>query len=50
MWFYWVLAFGLALVFAGGIFFGGIYTLILVPKHPQSGASEKADQTSPAAW
>ena len=31
MWFYWVLAFGLALVFAGGIFFGGIYTLILVP-------------------
>lgn len=31
MWFYWVLALGLALVFAGGIFFGGIYTLILVP-------------------
>lgn len=31
MWFYWILAFGLALVFAGGIFFGGIYTLILVP-------------------
>jgi predicted lipid-binding transport protein (Tim44 family) len=31
MWFYWVLALGLALVLAGGIFFGGIYTLILVP-------------------
>jgi hypothetical protein len=31
MWFYWVLALGLALVFVGGIFFGGIYTLILVP-------------------
>jgi hypothetical protein len=31
MFFYWVLAFGLALLFAGGIFFGGIYTLILVP-------------------
>lgn len=31
MWFFWVLALGLALVFAGGIFFGGIYTLILVP-------------------
>lgn len=31
MWFYWVFALGLALVFVGGIFFGGIYTLILVP-------------------
>jgi hypothetical protein len=31
MWFYWILVLGLALVFAGGIFFGGIYTLILVP-------------------
>ena len=31
MWFYWILALGLALVLAGGIFFGGIYTLILVP-------------------
>jgi hypothetical protein len=31
MWFYWVLALGLALIFAGGIVFGGIYTLILVP-------------------
>jgi hypothetical protein len=31
MFFYWILAFGLALIFAGGIFFGGIYTLILVP-------------------
>lgn len=31
MWFYWVLMLGLALVFAGGIVFGGIYTLILVP-------------------
>jgi predicted lipid-binding transport protein (Tim44 family) len=31
MFFYWVLLLGLALVFAGGIFFGGIYTLILVP-------------------
>jgi predicted lipid-binding transport protein (Tim44 family) len=31
MWFYWILALGLALVFAGGIVFGGIYTLILVP-------------------
>jgi hypothetical protein len=31
MWFYWILALGFALVFAGGIFFGGIYTLILVP-------------------
>ena len=31
MWFYWVLLLGLALIFAGGIFFGGIYTLILVP-------------------
>jgi hypothetical protein len=31
MWFYWIFALGLALVFVGGIFFGGIYTLILVP-------------------
>jgi len=31
MWFYWLLAFVLALIFTGGIFFGGIYTLILVP-------------------
>lgn len=31
MWFYWVLAAGLALVLAGGIVFGGVYTLILVP-------------------
>jgi predicted lipid-binding transport protein (Tim44 family) len=31
MFLYWILALGLALVFAGGIFFGGIYTLILVP-------------------
>jgi hypothetical protein len=31
MFLYWVLALGLALIFAGGIFFGGIYTLILVP-------------------
>jgi hypothetical protein len=31
MWFYWLLALVLALIFAGGIFFGGIYTLILVP-------------------
>jgi hypothetical protein len=31
VWFYWLLAVVLVLVFAGGIFFGGIYTLILVP-------------------
>jgi hypothetical protein len=31
MWFYWILALGFALILAGGIFFGGIYTLILVP-------------------
>lgn len=28
---YWLLALAAALVFAGGIAFGGIYTLILVP-------------------
>jgi mannose/fructose/N-acetylgalactosamine-specific phosphotransferase system component IIC len=31
MWIYWLLALAAALVFAGGIAFGGIYTLILVP-------------------
>lgn len=31
MWFYWLLGLVLALIFFGGIFFGGIYTLILVP-------------------
>jgi hypothetical protein len=31
MWFYWLLTALIALMLAGGIFFGGIFTLILVP-------------------
>jgi cell division septal protein FtsQ len=31
MWFFWLLAPIVALMIAGAIFFGGIYTLILVP-------------------
>lgn len=31
MWFFWLLAPLIALTIAGAIFFGGIYTLILVP-------------------